>query len=65
FYPSNIAVADHIVEIHPSVTLGYLLHPWDKGDAREVNAPLLNNSLPLNDFVVLLSGGVEESVCRL
>ncbi|MCI30180.1 hypothetical protein A2U01_0051389, partial [Trifolium medium] len=43
----------HIVEIHPPVTFGDLLHPWDKDDVREVNAPLLNNSLLQDGFVVL------------
>ncbi|MCI18102.1 hypothetical protein A2U01_0039253, partial [Trifolium medium] len=41
---------------------GNLLHPWDKGDVREVNAPLLHYSLPLDDFVMLFSCGVEETV---
>ncbi|MCI76954.1 hypothetical protein A2U01_0098224, partial [Trifolium medium] len=64
FHPRNIAIADHIVEIHPSVSFGDQLHPWDKGDTREVNAPLLNNSLLQDDLMMPFFSGVEETVCR-
>ncbi|MCI82576.1 hypothetical protein A2U01_0103850, partial [Trifolium medium] len=50
-----------VVEIHPSVSFGDLLHPRIRGDAREVNVPLLNNSLPLDDLVMFFLCIVEEA----
>ncbi|MCI87859.1 hypothetical protein A2U01_0109144, partial [Trifolium medium] len=54
------ADTDHVVEIHPSVPFGDLLHPLISGDAREVNAPLLSNALSPDDLIVCFFGVVEE-----
>ncbi|MCI72049.1 hypothetical protein A2U01_0093312, partial [Trifolium medium] len=42
-----------------------LLHPRERGVAREIDAPLLNNALPLDDFIVVFLRGVKEAVIVL
>ncbi|MCI42652.1 hypothetical protein A2U01_0063889, partial [Trifolium medium] len=45
----KIANSNHAVEVHPPVSLNNLSHLWVTGDAREVYAPLLNNTLATDD----------------
>ncbi|MCI35208.1 hypothetical protein A2U01_0056429 [Trifolium medium] len=59
FYPRKIADIDPVVEIHPAVSFD-LLHPRIRGDAREVDAPLLNNAFPLDGLIMCFFLAVEE-----
>ncbi|MCI57361.1 hypothetical protein A2U01_0078612, partial [Trifolium medium] len=60
-YPRKIANSNHAVEVHPPVSLSNLLHPWVSGDAREVYAPLLNNTLATDDGIMILFFIIEEA----
>ncbi|MCI34836.1 hypothetical protein A2U01_0056057, partial [Trifolium medium] len=60
-YPRKIANSNHAVEVHPSVSLNNLSHLWVSSDAREVDAPLLNNTLATDGPIMLFFFIVKEA----
>ncbi|KAK2436172.1 hypothetical protein QL285_021180 [Trifolium repens] len=59
--PCSVALPQHVVEGHPSVTRGNLSHPWKWFESMKINVDLLYQPLILNCIMMLPGNTTEEA----